>query len=261
MTRLVWFRMLPAESVMMNPPAPPARSHGGNDAHPEMVPVHFVSRPNRFLVVARFEDGAEVSAYLPNTGRLSHLMTSGRRLLLRRDGGPHRRTEFTVTRAWDGCWVALEASRAPLLLAQWLQEGNPFPDFGHVDEIRSEVSVLGHRLDLLLGHGTETMWVEVKSGGRAENETALLSMTPSTRGVSHLSALARLVEGGESAAAAFVIQRDDVRTLLVGGDADQGWIEAVESARDAGVSILAFGCDVTETDVRLARVLPVTWSQ
>jgi DNA-binding sugar fermentation-stimulating protein len=101
------------------------------------------------------------------------------------------------------------------------------------------------------------VWVEVKSGGRCVHGTALLSGTPSTRGVAHLAALAGLVARGEQAAAAFVIQRPDAERLLVGGDADPGWIEGVRDAREAGVAITAFGCEVDEADIRIARWLPV----
>lgn len=218
-----------------------------------------MERPNRFLVVAELEDGCRVRAYLPNTGRLSHLTTPGRRLILRRDGAPPRTTVYTVIRAWDGCWVALEASLAPRLLAAWLLAGNPLPEYGEVDEIQREVTVEGHRLDLRVETEKGPVWVEVKSGGRSEGGIALLSATPSDRGVSHLEALTRLVAKGERAMAAFVIQRPDVDSLLVGGDADRGWIGAVRSARDAGVAIAAFGCAVTETEVRVDRELPVVW--
>lgn len=232
---------------------------GWNGSENQVVPASFVRRPNRFLVVARLEDGPEISAYLPNTGRLSHLMQPGRPLLLRRDGVPPRRTEFTAIRAWDDCWVALEASKAPGLLKEWLLRGNPFPEFGQVDAIRSEVAIEGHRLDLLLVRGPESMWVEVKSGGRASNGIALLSETPSLRGVSHLATLARLAERGEPSAAAFVLQRGDVSGLHVGGDADQGWIDGVRFAREAGVIVAAFACDVTATELGISRVVPVTW--
>lgn len=243
---------------MSNSSAAP-ESQGQKGSEDQIVSASFVSRPNRFVVVAQLEGGPEISAYLPNTGRLSHLMQPGRPLLLRFDGGPSRRTEFTVIRAWDDCWVALEASKAPGLLKGWLMRGNPFPGFGRVDEMRSEVAVEGHRLDLLLLREPESMWVEVKSGGRARNGVALLSKTPSVRGASHLATLARLAGSGERSAAAFVLQRGDVDSLSVGGDADPGWVDAVRSAREAGVVVAAFACDVTATDVRIARMVPVTW--
>lgn len=227
---------------------------------PDLVKARFVSRPNRFLVRVELEDGSSTDAYLPNTGRLEHLTEPGRPFLLRHDGGPPRTTEYTAVRAWDGCWVALEASQAPLLLADWLAASHPLPGFGPIRDIEHEVTVAGHRLDLrLTSEEGVTVWVEVKSGGRGEDGVALLSKTPSQRGVAHLATLSRLVESGESAAGAFVIQRPDATALRIGGDADTTWIDAVRTAKTAGVLIMAFGCAVTEEDVAIDRVLPIIW--
>ena len=223
-----------------------------------VVTAKFISRPNRFVVAARLEDGTEVGAHLPNTGRLEQLMNPGNALLLRHDALAHRKTEYTVTRAWDGCWVGLEASVAPRLLSRWLRE-NPFPIHGPVRDVRREVRVGGHRLDLVLECDDGVVWVEVKSGSRAADGRALLSKTPSARAVKHLAALSDLAARGDGAAAAFVIQRSDVDSLFVGGDADGGWVEAVRSAQENGVVITAFGCDVTPTEVEVDRVLPVLW--
>lgn len=224
-----------------------------------IVRAGFIDRPNRFVLRARLEDGSIVEAHLPNTGRLTHLAEPGRPFILRRDGSPPRSTEYTAIRAWDGCWVALEASRAPQLLVDWL-ERNQMPGIGAIAEIAREVTVEGHRLDLHLTtlDGT-TVWVEVKSGGRGDSGTALLSATPSVRGASHLAALGRLASTGELAVVAFVVQRPDVGTLRVGGDADPGWVEAVRAAREAGVGVIAFGCAVTEDAVFIDRELPVVW--
>jgi sugar fermentation stimulation protein A len=224
-----------------------------------IIPARFVDRPNRFLVTAELDDGREVVAHLPNTGRLENIVAPGGRLLLRKDGTPPRKTEYTATRAWDGCWVSLEASRAPRLLIEWLDAGNQLPGFGAVQEIRTEVAVAGHRLDLHVTTDLGPLWVEVKSGSRAAGAAGLLSKTPSTRGAAHLAALADLVDQGEPAAAVFVIQRPDARFLQAYGDADPGWIQAVADARAAGVHILAYGCDVTEGEVWIARELPIHW--
>jgi len=102
----------------------------------------------------------------------------------------------------------------------------------------------------------------VKSLSRCFGKDALLSGTPSRRGVAHLEALADIVGSGTSAALAFVVQRDDARRLRVGDpgvDAhiDDDWVDAVRRARDAGVTILGFGCRVTPSNAWIARELPV----
>ncbi len=216
----------------------------------------FIERPNRFVVVAELADGTRVRAHLPNTGRLTHLTTPGRRFLLQPSSDPHRLTNFTATRAWDGCWVALEAGRAPALLAQWLAR-HPLPGYGRVDGLMREVLLERHRIDLLATIADQPVWIEVKSGGRAAATDALLSQTPSTRATAQLAALGRLT--GDQAAVVFVVQRPDVSRLRVGGDADPGWIEAVRQAAAAGVAILAYGCEVTPTTVRIDRRLPIVW--
>ena len=224
----------------------------------DLVEARFVERPNRFVLRGELDDGSIVDAYLPNTGRLTHLTEPGRPFILRKDGFPPRTTRYTATRAWDGCWVALEASRAPDLLVRWLEAGNNFPDIGPISTIEREVPVDRHRLDLRLTSAAgERVWVEVKSGGRGVEGTALLSLTPSARGVAHLDALAKFVEAGESAAAAFVVQRPDVERLLVGGYAHPEWITAVRAAQAAGVLIAAFGCNVSEREVDIKGPIPV----
>ena len=122
-----------------------------------------------------------------------------------------------------------------------------------------EVALGSHRIDLVARVGRLRVWLEVKSGGRADGEVALLSQTPSTRAISQMATLTERVAAGEPAVVAFVVQRPDVAALLIGGDADPGWIDAVRCAAAGGVTILAFGCDVTPTEVRIARQLPILW--
>jgi sugar fermentation stimulation protein A len=199
-----------------------------------------------------------VAAHLPNTGRLTHLTTPGRRFVVRPANDPERVTSYTAIRAWDGCWVALEAGRAPELLVRWLQY-HDLDGWGPVDAFEREVALGSHRIDLVAQVGRLRVWLEVKSGGRADGEVALLSQTPSTRAISQMATLTERVAAGEPAVVAFVVQRPDVAALLIGGDADPGWIDAVRCAAAGGVTIVAFGCEVTPTEVRIARRLPIHW--
>jgi sugar fermentation stimulation protein A len=225
---------------------------------PNAVGASFVARRNRFVVEARLDDGTVVAAHLPNSGRLTHLLEPGRPLVLRRDGHPGRTTSYTATRGWDGCWVGLEASRAPRLLADWLLAGNDVPVLGTVIAVDHEVALAPHRIDLCATTASGSRWwIEVKSAGRTRNGTALLSRTPSSRAGAQLAALAGMVARGRRAAVAFVVQRPDARSLHLAADADPGWIEAVRAARQGGVAILAFGCDVSPTEIAIARELPI----
>jgi sugar fermentation stimulation protein len=225
--------------------------------------ARFIARDNRFVVRARLEGGEpdgsgdEVRAYLPNTARLADVLVPDAHLILEPNDELSRRTRWTVTRVWDGTWVALEANAASRLVADHLEAGGLLPDWPGVVAVRREVAHGRHRFDLEVdladGHvGT----VEVKSLSRARHGVAPLSSTPSTRGVAHLEALTRVAAEGRRVAVVFVVQRGDVDVLDLEAPADPAWTEAVRTARAAGVRVVAFACDVDRRRITLGR--PVT---
>jgi DNA-binding sugar fermentation-stimulating protein len=240
--------------------------------------ARFVARENRFVVRARLgplaggapdrskpcdrqgpvAEDEEVRAYLPNTARLTDLLVPDAPLILHHNHDPGRRTRWTVTRVWDGTWVALEATVASRLVADHLDAGGGLPDWPAVRSIRREVGRDGHRLDVevALEDGRVGV-VEVKSLSRSVGGVAPLSSTPSTRGVAHLAALTRLVADGIPAAVVFVVQRQDVEVLDLAADADPSWQRAVQRADEGGVHIVAFRCEVDEHHLRLGPTVPV----
>ncbi len=210
------------------------------------------------MVTARRDDGEVVRAYLPNTARLTDLLTPGARVLLVPNDDPSRRTRWTLTRVWDGTWVALVADAAVDLLIHHLEAGNGLPGWPEVVDHRREVTSGRHRLDLevTLADGRRAL-VEVKSLSRAHDRVAPLSSTPSERGVSQLAELARSAAAGVPTAVVFVVQRDDVDVLDLAAPADEAWRAAVRDARRAGVEVMAFACTVEEDRARLSRPLTI----
>lgn len=230
---------------------------------PAVHPARFVARANRFVVEARLVIDGEVQpelvrAYLPNTARLTDVLVPDAELLLQPTEAPHRRTAWTVARVRDGAWVALAAGVASRLVVDHLRGGGALAGWPAVTAVRPEVTRDGHRFDLEvdLVDGT-TGVVEVKSLSRARDGVAPLSATPSTRGVAHLTTLARLARAGTPTAAVFVVQRGDAEVLDLGAPADPAWVAAVRGARDAGVHVVAYRCRVGPTSLGLDAPLVV----
>ncbi|MFO7960947.1 MAG: DNA/RNA nuclease SfsA [Nitriliruptoraceae bacterium] len=225
---------------------------------PSLVEARFLARENRFVVTAARDDGEVVRAYLPNTARLHDLLVPGARILLAPSADPSRRTRWTLTRVWDGTWVALVADAAADLLVHHLEAGEVVPGWPAVVDHRREVTSGRHRFDLelTLADGRRAL-VEVKSLSRARDRVAALSCTPSTRASSQLAELARSAATGVPAAVVFVVQRDDVDVLDLAAPADEAWRTAVRAARQAGVEVVAFACAVEEDRARISRTLAV----
>ena len=165
----------------------------------------FVRRENRFVARVERADGQEVRAYLPNTARLHDLLRPGATVVIQPASAPHRRTSWTLTRVWEGTWVALEASGAATLVADHLLSSGSLSAWPEVTEVQREVTVGAHRFDLeVVLSGGERGLVEVKSLSRAHRRAAPLSATPSTRGVSQLTTLADLARTGQRVAAVYL---------------------------------------------------------
>lgn len=220
--------------------------------------ARFVARENRFVARVRRDDGEVVRAYLPNTARLTDVLVPGARLVLQATDAAHRRTGWTVTRVWDGTWVALAASVAADLVAEHLQAGGVLPRWPATVAVRREVTRDGHRFDLEVDRvDGRTGVVEVKSLSRGRGGVAPLSGTPSTRGVAHLRTLGALARAGTPAGVVFVIQRGDVEALDLSAEADPAWVAAVRTARAEGVDVVAHACEVSPDTLALGPLVDV----
>ena len=222
----------------------------------EVEPGRFVARENRFVARVQRADGSTVRAYVPNTARLEDLLVTDATVVLRPAAAPHRATRWTLTRVWQGTWIALDANAATGLVADHLERGASLPGWGPPVHTRREVVLGPHRFDLAidLADGREAV-VEVKSLTSAHAGVARLSSTPSARGVGHLEGLTALASSGTPTAVVFVVQRADVAALDLAAPADPSWIDAVRRAREGGVDVVAFGCEVGASRLRLGPPL------
>ncbi len=243
--------------------APPADDLPGEIWAGEGRRAKFVERPNRFVARVELESGEAARAYMPNTARLTELLTDGREMLVEPADDPSRSTDYTVRRLRDaGGWVALEATGAETILAESMRLDGELPELGAIEGWSAQESLDDYRVDFRLTHpdGPET-WLEVKSLSRCIDETAYLSGTPSRRATRQLETLGDLAERGERTAVAFVLQRGDPKRLSLGDTGavrvDPDWRRAVRRARQRGVLLLAFRCRVTPSNAWLDRPIPV----
>ena len=67
----------------------------------KFIEAEFISRPNRFLTRVKF-NGHVVNSHLPDPGRLRELLIPGARLLLKRENGEKRKTQFSTQAVYSG---------------------------------------------------------------------------------------------------------------------------------------------------------------
>lgn len=215
-----------------------------------LVEGRFVDRPNRFLVRVHLPEGARVEAHLPDPGRLRELLRPGVRVWLRPSGpSATRRTSWTavLVETPDGRGLVSMDTTVPNRLVAVALEAGALEEFRGWNLERREAPVGRSRIDFLLSReGGRRLLLEVKSVTLVEDDgVARFPDAVTTRGTRHVGELRRAVESGAAEASIlFVLQRADARRIEAARSIDPGFAEALERARDAGVTVAGRRCRV-----------------
>ena len=223
---------------------------------PPLIAGRFVRRDNRFRVTVEVE-GGHVAAHLPNSGRLTELLTPGRSCWLTEFDTPQRKTRFDLTlMAYAGALVSVDARLPNALFAEALVAGQLDPFRGY-DGVEREVRFGESRLDFRLSGPESVCWVEVKSVTLVEGGVARFPDAPTARGVRHLGELVTTVSKGDRAAVVFIIQRADAQRFVPHDQADAAFGSALREAAGAGVGVYAWGCEVSQQEIAVCGAVSV----
>lgn len=220
------------------------------------IPGVLLERPNRFLGIVRLQDGSVVEAHIADRGRLEQVLAPGAEVRLAPASGAKRRTAFSLLLARSGeVWTCVDPAGANYLVRALLEAGRPPLPVPRAirQEVRSGQSRFDFSLDL--GDG-ETLWVEVKSAGVAEDGVGLFPDAPSVRAARHCRELAALSAQGQPGMIVLVAQRADAQAIAP-HPVDPDFAVALAEAKAAGVRVLGVGFAVEERGFLYRGELPV----
>jgi len=240
----------------------------------EAIPATFISRPNRFLVIAELNESKQiVQVHCADPGRMRELLISGTQIYISKAKNPQRKTAYDlrfVVHPANSQLVSVDSQLPNRLFREAMSDGvvPPLSDFYL---IQSEISVpkelhdgegIRSRIDFLLEdtHGVP-VWVEVKSATLVEDRVALFPDATTDRGRRHVLELVKLKEcTGARAAIVFIVQREDVDMLRPQRDIDPAFADAMYFAVESGVETYAYSCSVKLEDIHIDRRIEVVVS-
>ncbi len=221
-----------------------------------IVDGFFLERPNRYLAKVTI-DGEEVSAHVPDPGRLPGLMIPGRKVRLVHNPGPKRKTDYTLALIRHGpIWVSVYPVFANALVKDALGK-RALPFLSGYENFFSEVKMGKSRFDFKLEFPEGPAFVEVKSVSLVEDTVGKFPDAPTERGVKHLKELIELQKEGKRAAVLFVSQRSDTRSIMPNDSIDPefgGWLR---KAHAQGVELLGCNCKVTASSISLNQPVEI----
>ncbi len=231
----------------------------------EMVRARFLSRNNRFSVLAELADGGRgeggFECHLPNPGRLKELLVPGAELLFRPAKNPDRRkTKFDVFAAVaDAGAVVVDLQVANTIMREASGFGE-LPRFSGYELVKSEPAYGKGRLDFLLA-GEKLCLVEVKSCTLVRDGIALFPDAPTERDRRHLMELLRARKEGYRATVVFVIPREDAELFVPNDETDPDFGSALREAAVGGVEAIAFSARYRDGYIELTGEVPVDLSE
>ncbi len=185
-----------------------------------LVEGKLVRRINRFVVEVEVDGVAR--AHLRDSGRLTELMRSGNRLMLKpKTGG---KTDYEVYVIFDGDIPVVVNSSLHTPLAVEILQAEGFRI------LRREVQVGRHRIDLLVTDGVVKRLVEMKGCTLVKNGVAKFPDAPTQRGLEHLRTLKEL--GGMIL---FLVMRNDARVFTPNYETHPEFAVELESADNVEV--------------------------
>lgn len=205
----------------------------------------FHSRPNRFIAKV-WLDGKLETVHVKNTGRCRELLLPDTPVILQKSDNPNRKTKYDLISVYKSNlgWVNIDSQAPNRVVREWLME-QPYT------LIKPEYTYGDSRLDFYMEKGEEKYLMEVKGCTLEIDGIGYFPDAPTERGVRHLKELSKAAAMGYHCIAAFVISMEGVHEVRANVDTHREFGEALESAKNAGVTLAFFECRVTEDTLEI----------
>jgi len=229
-----------------------------------LIPATLTRRYKRFLADVVLDNGDLTTVHVANPGAMTGLDRPLSRIWLSDSGNPLRK----YRRSWELVEVDLgsgtelvgvNTGQPHALVAEAIAAG-PIPELRNYATVRREVKYgQKSRIDFLLEDAAwPTCYLEVKNvhlmrkPGLAEFPDSVTE-----RGARHLRELAHMRAAGARAMMLYVIQIPSADRFTIARDIDPAYGAAFEEARQAGVEMLAWRCNVRLAGIEIAAPVPI----
>lgn len=216
----------------------------------------FVTRLNRFVAQVKV-DGRDELCHVKNTGRLGELLVPGTRAWVQEHEKSDRKTKYSLIAVErEGLCYNIDSQAPNHLAGEWLESGKAFSG-RTVSQIRKEQKYGNSRFDLMFQLDGKKTFMEVKGVTLNQNGTALFPDAPTLRGEKHVRELTECLEQGYGACILFVVKFETAQQFAPNTERQPEFAEALKSARQAGVLVMAAKCRVTPEEIRIEKEIPV----
>ena len=210
----------------------------------------FINRPNRFVAHVML-DGREEIVHVKNTGRCKEILKAGATVFLEKSANKGRKTGYSLISSYKGDVLINIDSQVPNVVIFDAIKEKKLKELNNVDVLRREVTYGNSRFDIYFESPPDKGFIEVKGVTLEKNGVAMFPDAPTERGTKHIYEMIKAVEDGYKGYVIFVIQMKGIDYFTPNEAMDKDFAEALRTAEQKGVTILAYDCHVTEDEIVL----------
>ena len=220
----------------------------------------FICRPNRFIAKVNI-DGKEETVHVKNTGRCRELLVPGCRVILSVADNPERKTQYDLVAVYkeqigkQPLFINMDSQIPNDVAEEWLRKSNLFSTSA---VLRREVKFGNSRFDFCVEDGERKAFVEVKGVTLEDHGIAMFPDAPTERGIKHINELEFAISEGFEAYILFVIQMKGIFKFCPNDITHKAFGDALRTAVDNGVKILAVDCVVQEDSIEADKNVEVS---
>lgn len=225
----------------------------------EILEAKFINRPNRFNALVELE-GEEITVHVPNTGRCKELLVEGVKVLLRKENNPTRKTKYDLISVYKGNELISIDSQIPNKVVMEALQNKKIEKLIRYNNILKEKTFGNSRFDFKLSNDNgEEYYLEVKGVTLEEDGHAMFPDAPTERGRKHLLELIEVKKSGRGAGVLFLLQMNNMKDFAPNDERDNEFGKALREARDNGVDIFVYECDVLKDSITLTNRIEVNF--
>ena len=221
----------------------------------KFINAEFIERPNRFLTKVKIKDKIFMS-HLPDPGRLKELLTPGAKLLLKKENGINRKTNFSTQAVYlDKTLISLN-TLTPNKFVSFLLRNKLLPFLNNWEFDKQEVTYGKNRFDFQLIKNEKKLILEIKSATLVENQIAKFPDAITERGKRHVEHLSQMLDNNLLTMVLFVVQRSDALFFKPQWERDPKFCNALLKASKNGVLIKVIKMEMTKKSLIYRGEIP-----
>ncbi|MEK6263555.1 MAG: DNA/RNA nuclease SfsA [Clostridium sp.] len=219
--------------------------------------AEFISRPNRFQAYVN-HNGSELMVHVPNTGRCKEILIAGAKVLLREELNPSRKTLYDLIAVYKKNKIINIDSQIPNKVVDEALKNKKIQKLIKYNIVQREKTFGNSRFDFKLSNDLgEEYYLEVKGVTLEVDGNTMFPDAPTERGKKHILELIDAKKTGFGAGILFLIQMSNINMFTPNDAMDRAFGDALRLAKESGVDIFAYECEVSEKFITLSSPVRV----